>query len=181
MLGIKVSVLCGIKSISKVMAAKKITRREVITSYTVDNNNRFNVSMDNEEFPTLSPGKKTGMNVDREIIKLFIPDRYSYVVKRSTRPNSNKLNFSKPERMFQETGPSRPVWEYAKYKKVEELEKLTNAILKFMKDFFTTNENQRGLEAINHFANRVNNIAINVDHEIISQSIDPSQNEDITI
>ena len=56
---------------------------------------------------------------------------------------------------------------------------MTNEILNLV--FFATNENQMGLEAINHFANRVNNIAVSVDHEIIRQSIDPSQDEDITI
>lgn len=72
-------------------------------------------------------------------------------------------------RMFEETGPSVPVYQHPMFSTVTEMEKIMNEFFKFVKDHFTQVGNEEGLVAVKYFTERVNEVRVSNDLETISQ------------
>lgn len=167
--------------INKIMTVKKMSKSEVMRTYSQPSQNKYDILSDNESFPDLLSGGNNTRNGDREVNRILTPRRYSSVLKQVPRPPIMKPHFERPQRMYKEVENKSPVYERQMYSKVSELEKLTTEILKFMKDHFANMSNQIGLEAVGHFSDRVKKIGIDMDHQIITQTNPFSQDEDFTI
>lgn len=166
--------------INKIMTAKKMSKREVLETYSQSHENRYDILADNEHFPVLKSNTSKVRDMNKVVNSILTPRRYSTVVRQVPKPPVMKPHFDRPERMFREAGPSQPVYNDPNYKRVSDLEKITTEILKFMKDHFTNVSNPIGLEAVNHFTSRINKIAIDLDHQLITQS-QSFHDEDFTI
>lgn len=143
-----------------------MSKREVIQAY--NNQNRFKVLWDNENFPELSQGmgrnsnKKQVVNnlsnKDTVVNRILTPLPYNLVAKKPRKPYIHQLGAKMNDRMFEEPSPSAPVYMKDEHR-VSELERVTRELLKFMQDFFTINHNQMALDAVNHFEARINKVS----------------------
>ena len=142
--------------ISKVMTIKKISRKEVMQSYS---ENRFDIFNNfNTNFPDKITSQSNLKNKDSEVNKIFTQHRFSKVVKFKPNPNPPKPKFNQIQPLM--LSPSCPVFENEFYSKVSDYEKIVSEITNFACDFFNKEKNDTGLTAMNHFMNRLKSASI---------------------
>lgn len=75
--------------------------------------------------------------------------------------------------MFPECGPSSRVFP-SEQQTVSEFEKITRELLKFMQDFFRMSDNSAAVDAMSHFAGRIEKcgVKINEDANITNNNYD---------
>ena len=153
------------ENINKIMTLKKISRSEVINSFQ---SNRFETLKNyNEDFPAVIEKEKPKIkNLNAEVNNILTQHSYSKVVLRKKSIPSKKPNITLGQAVS--VNPTRPAYEYPKYEKVSELERLLGEVLKFTADLCKVNGLVEGSTAIKHFKQRADKTFLNVDREIIN-------------
>lgn len=161
------------------MTIKKLTRREVIKTYSPFASNRFNL-LDEEEFPSLGQRRETIRDRDAEVNEILTPKSYAAMAKHrqnKTSQSNKKKVIEVSEEMNKKTKKRiASIEEYGVALKeqnvhiVSEMEKLVSEMIKFASDAFRRIDFPAGVTAFAHFDDRLKKFCLDLDHKLITNN-----------
>lgn len=137
------------KNIREIMALSNKSRKEVMTSYPTEN--YYDILSDNEyqnQFPKINNKNSEYRDINKEINRRITKISYSKIA--ATKP---KPNFMVPKPIT--INPIRPVYEYPKYQKVTEIEKILTAFSGQMSAILKAMNCEEGLNILGQFQDSI--------------------------
>lgn len=146
------------ESVRKIMTLKRLSRKEVLNSYST---NRFDIFNDYEgEFPTLAPERPTPIkNRDMEMNKILTSQKYSKVVLRKPPPPRPKPNFFMPQPI--NTDPATPVINRGN-ERVSEFERVMSQFSSFIRNYLVKDGNGSALRVFEDFNSKISTALTNL-------------------
>lgn len=153
--------------ILKIMTLKRLSRKEVLSSYAVSGYEVFDDY--DAKFPPLGGVKarpEGGGSIDRdkEVSKIVTKKSFNRIVKPRTLPRLNK-----PIQQLQpvDTNPTVPVI-YRKMERVSHFEKLITEMTSVMKDYFSKQKESSYVRVLDDFTVKINHALLDIDRELIN-------------
>lgn len=161
----------------KVMTLKRISRKEVLKSYSPKTFETFDDY--DQNFPPLATGR-TGpddraiINRDEEVQKIVTKQGFNRVIKPKPKP---KPRLNKPITQIQpvNTDPTVPVI-YRKLEKVTHFEKLISELTGVMRDYFSKQKENSYIRVLDDYKSKLDYALLDMDREMISSSSPPILN-----